>query len=710
MSPVVRTRRRCANACGNCKRRKEGCDGAKPCQRCRTRGVTHECHFTAPVVLPAHLYHGADVSETLEGDRSDWSSANLLVERYGNELLRSTNRPTPQQDKPLPGLFGQGDGSFTFLGDSSAAAMLQNVRQLAKNAIGDCPLVSTSPNLLEGPPADERRPSDMTGLPIIPPKPGLIEAQYLVKWYLYGTACFVDLFDEDMLMDELSSWLLDGEQRHDWTSSRYFLVLALGAQICPEERDFTARRYYTYSRALTQSDILEESSTSLVAAQCYTLTTLYLVNDSRLNAAFMHFGHAVRAAYGLGLHRTDLVADFTPPECDMRQRLWKTIRVLDVFLSTTLGRPLATCKPWTTATVMEHSTIVDICTIYELVLNEAFVERPMETGALHRIMDLNRQWAARFLSGLQTAGIRSSEHIELGDDMLPNIGLLHLKQAFYGATILLTQRYLERSISSSTKSRGPRLAQEQVSPCSPTPQLLGLACVQSAIDSIEIFRELLVAKQTPKHLPLMVNSVFHAVLVLGAATFNDLCSTSPIDEYLGTACKLLSMFGNHDWLAKKCLGISMDLRSACRKYLERKSQTELESQRALVRELFGNVDGHRYTKCRRSIATSDSVEHSARSPTHRENLGPDASPETTQTIQGDPPRNLEMGVGTTDFSGFPDLLDETFLNSTQSDFFESILHPLYESNYVPDLTSQPSWSDPFGHQEFPFPPVDASRG
>ncbi|KAJ0137407.1 hypothetical protein CTA2_2048, partial [Colletotrichum tanaceti] len=41
-------RRRCVQACANCKRRKERCDGQQPCRRCVIRRVERECVFASP--------------------------------------------------------------------------------------------------------------------------------------------------------------------------------------------------------------------------------------------------------------------------------------------------------------------------------------------------------------------------------------------------------------------------------------------------------------------------------------------------------------------------------------------------------------------------------------------------------------------------------------------------------------------------------------
>lgn len=718
-APPVNSRRRCLNACGNCKRRKERCDGVKPCQRCRARGVKHECRFIAPALLRTVLFPDTAGQQTQEIGPSNLDGFNLLRERYMTKILFGTNRPEYNQGKarkPLPRLMERGDDDFTFLGDSSASALLQSVRQLAKIAVGDCPFVNFSPNLLHGPPIDERQPQHLPGGCMAPPKPDIVLARYLVKWYQYSTACFGDLFDENLLMDELAAWISDPEERHDWASSKFFFVLAVGAQTCPEEKDSIAHQYYTYGRTLTVCDEMERSSAGLTGAQCYTLITLYLINASRLNAAFMNLGQAVRAAYGLGLHRTDLEADFSPLDRRVRDRLWKAIRVFDVYLSATLGRPLATSESRNTATLTNYSPTADMCMIYESVLTEVYAKPALGTEMLQLIIDRNREWAARFISGLQNDGVHPSEHIQLGSHSLPNIGLFHLKQAFYGVTILLTRRYLAASASSRTNSSActpdSSLDQERVSAWSPSSQLLELACIQSAIDSIELFRELLVADQIPKRLPLVVNSVFYATLVLGSAIFCDLYPTIPLQDYLKTACKLLSIFQQHDWLAMQYVGISERLSEACKEYVEKKSQSQFKNRRALISELFGDVDSHRLTTSTQPDRDPDSIEHSRQSPVHCANLDQDLSPATTPPDKHNSFNGSEIDTVTRGSLDFTDYLDDMSLPSMQSHLLQTPLTPVYELAEASRSTSDSDsiWSDLFLHHTVQLTPVDVSYG
>ncbi|KAK5059851.1 hypothetical protein LTR84_009734 [Exophiala bonariae] len=671
------------------------------------------------MLLRAVLSPDTDYSQTQEADPSNTNEMDPLCERYMRKVLMGINTPRVNQIKarqPLARLVEHGDSDYTFLGDSSASALLQTVRQLAITAIGDCAFINLQENFSQGPPVDERQPKIIPGEFVAPPKPDIVEARRLVRWYLYSTACFGDLFDESLLMGELSAWLSDPQERHDWISSKFFFILAVGAQTCPEDKDRLAQSYYTYGRNLTVCDTMEHTSAGLVGAQCYTLITLYLMNASRLNAAFMNLGQAIRAAYGLGLHRTDLVADFSPSERRTRDRLWKAIRVFDVYLSATLGRPLATHESRNTTTATNYSPTVDMCTIYESVLTEVYTQPTIGTEMLQQIIDHNRAWATRFPAGIENDGVDTSEQIQLGCHLLPNIGLFHLKQAFYGVTILLTHRYIGGSVlsdmDSSVGASNPNLDQNVISPWLSSSQLLGLACVQSAIDSIELFRELLVADQVPKRLPLVVNSVFYAALVLGSATFSDLYPTFSLQEYLETACNLLSIFRKHDWLAMQYTGISERLSAACKEYVEKKSRSQFKNRRALISELFGDVDIHQPTESIEPVRDPDSREHRGPAPSHRERFTQECSPASipSNTLH---PAGSEMGTATMDSLDFAEFLEDSFLPNAQSHFLQTPFTPfcdLPEAAPRSGPCSDSNLSGLFVNHAFQSKSVDASHG
>ena len=68
----------------------------------------------------------------------------------------------------------------------------------------------------------------------------------------------------------------------------------------------------------------------------------YLVGDlvmCRLEMANRIPGMAVRSAFALGLHREETMCIFSGAEQMVRRNLWRSLYVLDRFLSASLGRP-----------------------------------------------------------------------------------------------------------------------------------------------------------------------------------------------------------------------------------------------------------------------------------------------------------------------------------------------------------------------------------
>lgn len=80
-----------------------------------------------------------------------------------------------------------------------------------------------------------------------------------------------------------------------------------------------AKLYFDQGRNLTASYFLK--GPCIATVQVYAMSTMYLLGASRRNAAFMHLGTAVRAAYTHGLHRSDIAILFPVVERRMRERL-----------------------------------------------------------------------------------------------------------------------------------------------------------------------------------------------------------------------------------------------------------------------------------------------------------------------------------------------------------------------------------------------------
>jgi hypothetical protein len=209
----------------------------------------------------------------------------------------------------------------------------------------------------------------------------------------------------------------------------------------------------------------------------------------------------------------------------------------------------------------------------------------ISTEALSHIGGHHRRWASRFFRDL--AANRFEPFASLYSDSLPNIGLLHIKEAYYWSIMLLTRPFFVESVILHVRASSTRKAAE---PCtaSDSNQIPVHACIDSAIRTIDLLKFLLGHGDLPKRLPFINNSIFNAALVIGLAFFGDLYQVFPLKKHLKIAHRLLVQFP-HDAIAVRNANIVGFLREACDNYLEKRSAEILDCQNLGVRSMFGQI-------------------------------------------------------------------------------------------------------------------------
>ncbi|KAL7941294.1 hypothetical protein V8C42DRAFT_335328 [Trichoderma barbatum] len=588
-------RRRCARACTNCKRRKERCDGRQPCRRCIERGVISECSLCLPrqspfmaSALPSPLSELSDPRCTTIETRSSALPDDSDVQPRGLQHEMALRFPH------LSRLIKDDRGTFMFIGDSANHSFLQNIRRIVRERVGDCIFVDDPLRhyMVEACPSKGHN-SILHGAEP-PPKPTEDEARSFVHWYRQATHSILQLFDDIKICDDILDWLrLPPQEPLDAISATYSLILAIGAQACPEDYDERAERHFNYGRYVTLATLMDDPS--IATTQCHVLIAMYLLAQSRRNAAFMYLGIAVRGAYALGLHREDVSALYDSTEYMTRERLWKGIRTLDLFMSASLGRPPATLETRDTTSKEHYSAMNDLSFIFENILTEVYAKRMITTECLKKISELHRDWATRFDGGLRVDNITPYEEVQTDTGHGPNIGLIHLKEAYYWTIMLLSRPFLIDYISSSSppEEKDPSSDSNQdTPPSSPSRNILAQACVDSAVRTVDLFQPLLTSQLMPKRLPFVVNSAFAASLIIGLALFSDLDGSMPLRrKRLGDACKILETFSTYDPVTKRYLGIVEKLISACDAFLELQQQKRMEYNNDLIGRLFGRLDG-----------------------------------------------------------------------------------------------------------------------
>ncbi|KAH7146254.1 hypothetical protein EDB81DRAFT_721156 [Dactylonectria macrodidyma] len=704
---VLEGRKRCSSACENCKNRKQRCDGTRPCRRCVKRGLGRDCQSSTtrfpllasslpspdpdfrlgqlptaptPTATPTAPGYGPAPERMSPRSAAGPSPAHNVVDpaltspaappsdgaSISSQLLSSGMTKVPQMSRLV-----KTKVAHVFVGDSATLSFLQNIRRIVRKCLGSCPFVDDPLRhlIVESSP-DTRRGWILSSAQNPPKKQTPEEVQYLQRWYMQSANCVLLLFDQDELQRDMDAW-----QKDDLASPVYYLVLAIGAQTGPEDQDNLAEEFFNYGRYLTVETLMEDPDIPTI--QAFALITMYLLGASRRNSAFMYLGLGVRAAYSLGLHRKDVSALFPPTECRVRERLWKAIRILDLFMSASLGRPPSTSETRDTAAKEDYSACNDLSMIFETVLSDIYAKRTISTEVIERITQHHRRWAAESHEGFEVDGIHPGDLIENSDGTKqPNMGLLHLKQTAYWTIILVSLPFLLKDVSAHVDSNPHSMTGQHKPGASSSNQVLVYSCLEAAIQTVDLLQTVLTAELIPKRLPFLINSVFVSGLVLGVALFGDFDTSFPLERSLRLAKNILHRFSIHDPVAKRHLLILEHMQKACDMYIEMRARWKMERQSNLVGGLFGSIQ-------------SVGVPREA-----NEHQGSRQAEDTISTSPRTITRSSAPGLQTPGVDGGPGVGQP-----------EELTHGF--SDLIPAISPSLLWFDTFGETMPLYPTVDA---
>ena len=331
-------------------------------------------------------------------------------------------------------------GKLIFIGDCAPLSFFQSVRQLVTTKIGQnafAPQTSRY-SVLENAPARTSNRLRANGMPNVSPA----DVQSAVSTYLSTTTGLVDLFEDNTLIDDLLIWANLSQKPDDATSILNFLILAIG---CEDEE--LAQDYFEYAR--DSAFVHLSGNLSVGTVQSFLLITVYMLCSCQINGAFLFMGISVRAAYSIGIHRTEVNARFGHDIRRQRDRLWKSLRVVDLFLSTSMGRPPATSDVDCTVPYQEVdeqgnetfdllNSSVQIFRILEMVVLEIYSRRKISLQLTEGISLQLRDWSIRWLKRLKDV-IASSEDTY---DRAQLAGACQILSTYYYAVMLVSRPFL----------------------------------------------------------------------------------------------------------------------------------------------------------------------------------------------------------------------------------------------------------------------------
>ncbi|PLB34055.1 coma-domain-containing protein [Aspergillus candidus] len=594
-------RLRCRRACDSCKRRKQKCNGEQPCTICIQRNKDSECHFSdKPARLLKPNTSATDtmlLSEHILPTPQREPAMDRLLNSLEDHSGTTEQQAVDDRDgmAPVPKvarLLQDGQGKFMYIGDSASLSFLQSVRRIVSASIGRCEFTEDNSrhSMLE---AFQNSSTPQTGS-LVPP-PCQDEAQRLANQYVLATSPLLDLFDLDEFYSRLVGWVDDPSGDEDTVSSIFYLVMAIGAQASDIDQT-SAEQYFISGRQLAFSAFTE--TPSIYTIQSYVLISMYMLGACRRNGAFMNLGIALRAAYAVGIHRRDANALFCARERQAREHVWRSLRMMDLFLSSSLGRPPATSDfdydaataagtPLLSPEEQLSTTVVSLCHIFERILTEVYMKQVVSLRVADAISNQHRTWVRNLPSFLQPETQRQDDT----QTERSTLAAAHILGTYYWSIILLTRPFLIYRISHHVhRNRESTGTADSQSNSTSRIALFADACVYSALRCLDLVDGLHSQHTSlPRRLPFLINSVFNSAVVLGAAFFADYDNLLPLEDGMNKAERFLDLFVPHDPHACRFFQIVTYLRAAVTEYVRRRNRQWMERRSRQVDQLFGQV-------------------------------------------------------------------------------------------------------------------------
>ncbi|KAJ5520660.1 hypothetical protein N7463_001113 [Penicillium fimorum] len=511
--------------------------------------------------------------------------------------MESQGKDEKEGTAPVPKvarLLRDGQGKFMYIGDSASLSFLQGLRRVVMSSIGRCEFTEDNSrhSMLE---AFQNNSSTQPGALITPPSND--EAQGLARQFVLATSPLLDLFDLEEFHPRLANWVANPSGDEDTVSSIFYLVLAIGAQVSDIDQT-VAEQYFGSGRQLAFSAFQETPSIHTI--QSYILVSMYMLGACRRNGAFMNLGVALRAAYAVGIHRKDANALFCGRERRARERVWKSLRMMDLFLSASLGRPPATSdydydiredalisresQPHLNADEQLSAAVISLCRIFERILTDVYMKQVISINVAENISNQHRAWVRT----LPTILKMQTERLE-NKSMENSLAAAHVFGSYYWSIILLTRPFLVYRVAQYVKGKPDTTSENRNG--SSRVSLFADACVYSALRGLDVVDDLSHYTSLPRRLPFLINSVFNSVIVLGAAFFADYDNLLPLEEGMNKAERFLGLFVPHDPHACRFFQIIKYLRAAITEYVSRRNRQWMNRRSKQVDQLFGQVGG-----------------------------------------------------------------------------------------------------------------------
>ncbi|OQE72390.1 hypothetical protein PENNAL_c0097G09401 [Penicillium nalgiovense] len=604
-------RLRANTACTACRTSKKRCSGYFPCTNCIHKGRGRSCTpfksvpnagprsrlvpASGPTVEAPRTSRGTTVD--LRNPSNDIGTPHPEFDTLeaGSHSPEVTHQTHPRMLRNLQGERGM---KILYVGKAASLSFLQLLRDTVTQHIGPSQFSHNggSEDMLEAEAHHDLLNSSEECCTID-------EKDRFIQNYHAATSGFFNL----SLCDDNSCSLIDpADPKTDREKTRAAIVdlmIAIGAQSLPNDRKTlqVERFYFARGQRRTFANMLEDPSVDLV--RVFLLMSFYMLGACRRNTAFMYLGVASRAAVALGFH-ADFPAPLNPDESDKRNertRLWMSLCILDLLVSSILGRPSAISPllpenrqepSWIGAAPADPGLVASyqLSLILDEIINCLYSEKEASAQQADLLLCKLNAWGEYLPRSLRTSSLEHKDNSTFREHTIRN---MHVACSYHFAVILVTRPFLvsvlsvrlarlHKSLSTTEPSEVPEEDQAH--------SRLAAACIDSAVYMLQTCLEVHKSGLLLRNMCILKAFIFAAALVLGFSMFSHRDVDPEIDDVFRGALTILRMLASQSAQAAHYLEIITKLEAAINKRRQQLAAQARQRRSQYVSRIFSLND------------------------------------------------------------------------------------------------------------------------
>ena len=283
---------------------------------------------------------------------------------------------------------------------------------------------------------------------------------------------------------------------------------------------------------------------------------------------------AVRTAYTLGLHREETLAIFPTEQQSARRNLWRSLFVLDRFLSASLGRPMAIADEECSEEALNPSSslysaakldahqyctagleaVVRSCHVVGIILKKVYLQRKISTRLAQELADQCKSWPENLSPSLHWRQASRQNRRQA-------IAILHSNQVYCHSIILLTRPFFLYLLSAEIQQthlgagQWPQRSRGRM-------ERFSDACLTASTHTIALIQNAYQGQYLPRLNPFTTYCLFAAALIIFSNEFARPASSSALTQQcIANSITIMSYFGEMDPQAKRTAHVLIEFRN-----------------------------------------------------------------------------------------------------------------------------------------------------